>query len=550
MDKKRSIINIAVSLAFKVILLIGNLLVRRFVIRYLGIDINGLNSLFLSIIGFVSVAELGIGAAITFCMYKPIVDGDNDKVAALYCLFKKLYLIIGGIILAVGCLIMPALPYLAKGYDAGSVNIYLTYFLMLASVVLSYCYSAKISLINAYKDNYITTIINSGGQILEQAMQIAVLILTRSFVLYMVCRIIAVSIQWCATEIVTRKMHREIIKNKQRIDAETKGEVTKNVKAMFMHKIGGIMTNTVDSIIISAFIGVTILGEYTNYTTIMTAMVGTIVLFFSPLTAVIGHLYVEEDENTVRKYFNFFYTFNFILGCVFFLGYYSVIDDLVTICFGEGLEIAKSISFIITIDYFVQFIRQATLLFRDATGTFYYDRWKPLIESAVNVALSIGFVYLFKYLWGEEIAVVGVIVATIITNVLICHVVEPYVLHKHALHLPTKKFYIKNYACMLVFGATLVVLHFCMVNIDNHWLSLLANGGIAVAISIVPCIALALIDKDFRHYVKIYADKIKSRLRGKKAEAVAANDAAITQDDCADHIEKAEPCEQEEKSDP
>ena len=97
MDKKKGLLNVIVSIAFKVLLLVGAILVRRYLIKYIGNEVNGLNSLYTSIIGFLAVAELGVGSAITFCMYKPIVEGDNDKVSALYHLFTKLYLIIGEI---------------------------------------------------------------------------------------------------------------------------------------------------------------------------------------------------------------------------------------------------------------------------------------------------------------------------------------------------------------------------------------------------------------------------------------------------------------------
>ena len=100
MDKKKGILNVAISIFFRVFILIGALLVRRFLIKYIGNEVNGLNSLYTSILGFLAVAELGVGSAITFCMYKPIVEGDTDKVSALYHLFTKLYLIIGAIILA------------------------------------------------------------------------------------------------------------------------------------------------------------------------------------------------------------------------------------------------------------------------------------------------------------------------------------------------------------------------------------------------------------------------------------------------------------------
>ncbi len=115
MDKKKALLNVGVSIVFKVLVLVANILSRRFLIQYIGEEILGLNDLYLSIINVLSVAELGIGTAISFSMYRPIVEGDNAKVAALYRLYTKLYLIVGGIILVGGCAVMPALPYLAKG---------------------------------------------------------------------------------------------------------------------------------------------------------------------------------------------------------------------------------------------------------------------------------------------------------------------------------------------------------------------------------------------------------------------------------------------------
>jgi len=247
MDKKRSILNVTVSIAFKIIIVLGALFSRRLLIKYIGNEVNGLNSLYTSILGFLAVADLGIGTAISFCMYKPIVDGENDKVSALYGLFKRVYLAVGGVILVAGCAIIPFLPYLAKGYDTTGVNIYLTFALMLASVVLTYAFSAKTSLINAYKNNYVTTTIYSCAMIAQYALQIAVLALTQSFVWYLLCAVLSTLLQWVATEIVTRLRYRDIIINKQSVDPETKAAVAKNVKAMFMHKIGGVIVNAVDS---------------------------------------------------------------------------------------------------------------------------------------------------------------------------------------------------------------------------------------------------------------------------------------------------------------
>lgn len=166
-------------------------------------------------------------------------------------------------------------------------------------------------------------------------------------------------------------------------------------------------------------------------------------------------------------------------------------------------------------------MKSATGLFRDSSGTFYNDRWKPLFEGILNVGLSIGFVYLFGYLWGEDYAIVGVIVATIITNLTICHIVEPYVLHKYAFHLSPKKYYIRNYIYIAIFAVALVALHFSMITSGNQWVEMFANGGISLAFSFGISALVILCDKNFRHYMMGFLRKLKNRGNTKQSIAVA-----------------------------
>lgn len=503
MDKRKSLINVITAVFFKIILLVLTLFTRRFLIQYVGNEANGVFSLYTSIIGFLAIADLGIGTAITFSMYNPIVNGDNYKVSALYKLFIKFYTIIGVVIAVAGLCILPALPYLAKDYNA-DFNLYYTFLLMLASIVISYFYSAKTSLINAYKNNYVTTSFNSISVIISNVLQLLVLYFFKSFELYLVCKIVASLIEWLLTSLYFRKHHKALLDMSAKLDDATKKEVMQKTKAMFMHKIGGLLVNTSDSIIISAFISVILLGKYSNYTTIVVAMNGVISLVFTPLTSIIGHLCVGDNNKLKLKYFNFFYGVNFIIGIVFYLGYYAVIDDVITICFGQGLELSKDISIVITINYFIQFMRQSVLTFRDATGTFYNDRYKPLVEGALNIILSISLVYVC--------GITGVIIATIITNLLICHTVEPYVLFNDGLETSPKKYYFENYIFLAIFMLALTIVHFVHIDINNNWLSLLVNGIIAVGISIIPVLAMYIYNKDFRLETNNIINKIFKKI--------------------------------------
>ncbi|MCR4660681.1 MAG: oligosaccharide flippase family protein [Clostridia bacterium] len=530
MDKKKSFLNVFFAIFFRLILIVLAIISRRYLIGYVSNDANGLFSLYTSIVGILAIAELGVGTAISFSMYRPIAEGDKVKVAALYNLFIKVYRIIGLIILVVGLAIMPLLPYLAKNYTISS-NLYLTYVIVLVSVVLTYLFSAKTSLINAYKNNYITTTINSLAQIVQYSLQIVILLVFKSFEWFLACLVLSSILQFIMTEIVTRKKYKDIISMKEKIDVPTKKEVVKLTKAMFAHKLGAVLVNTIDSVIISAFIGVAVLGKYTNYTTIAVAMNSTLALFFTPLTSIIGIMCVKESKENIEKYLNFFYSFNFIIGSLFYLGYLSVIDELIQICFGGAdLLMARDVSIVITVNYFIQFMRNTVLLFRDATGTFYNDRYKPIIEGVINIGLSILLVH--------YIGVVGVIVATIFTNIVICHVIEPYVLYKNVLNKKPTSYYFKNYILIGFFVGLVFLVNYLYKPLDNVWISALRNGGIAVALSAPTFILLFCFDKSFRFYFIKLFKKLINKLRHKESPPIVENqDNKIVEQPCDTSID-------------
>lgn len=498
MDKRKSILNIAVSIFFRFLILATSLIARRYLIQYIGNEINGLDSLYVSILGFLSVAELGVGSAIVFCMYTPIVEKDNAKVAALYQLFSKVYYIIGGIIFVSGIILMPFIPYIANDYARLDVNVYSTFFLTLISVVLTYAFNSKLSLINAYKNNYIATAISSSGMVLQYILQSIVVVLTASYELYLACKIFAVLIQWVLTEYITRRQHNHIITQPpKKVDNLTKKNIVRNIKALFLQRIGGILVDSTSSIVISAFIGVVVLGKYSNYSTIAIAVISIISLFFTPLTSVVGHLYVSNKE-ALKKYFSAFYAINYILGAVFLVGYYAIIDNLVEIMLGDNLQLSRSISFFITLNYFVKFMRQSYILFKDATGTFYEDRWRPLIEGSINIVLSIFFVVIFRNCFGEEYGVVGVCLATIITNLTICHTMEPCVLYKKIFKSSAKLQIITNFILTCAFAAALFVMDLLRRSFDSTFTEMLVNGALSLSITSILTVAIIVSNRDLR----------------------------------------------------
>lgn len=491
MYRTKAKINIILSIFFKILLLMIGIIVRRFLVNHLGTEITGLYSLFISILGFLSVAELGVGSAIVFSMYKPIIDEDFDKVSGLYHLYRKIYKYIYWIIITIGILITPFIPLLTKDTTITNSSIYITYLLFLISTAMTYLYAYKSSYINANMDNYVTNSIRSIFQITEYILQIIFIIVTRSFFVFLIILFMSNLMQWITTNLVFKRKYAFKLNDTTFLPEEIIKEVKKKTKAMFSHKIGGLLVNSIESVIISTFIGLSVLGVYSNYVLITTSIIGILSLFFSSITTVIGQAYAKIDKKIISEKFENIYVVNYIIGFIVFMGFFYISSDLITILFNEDVILSRGLIAVMTINYFIQFMRQSVLSFRDATGTFYHDRFKPIFEGILNLALSLIFVNYF--------GLIGVLLATIITNITITHTVEPYVLYKYAFELSPKKQYIRDYLGIIIFST--VILGSWLFESDfntNIYLNLLFKGLLSVFISSIVLSILYIISHSFR----------------------------------------------------
>ncbi len=498
--KKEVYKNIIISIIFRVLCLIVAIPSIRILINTLGSEANGINSLFMSIAGILSISELGISTAITFCMYKPIINKDYKEVNALYRLFSKLYKIIGVVYLIIGLIVSNFVHLFA---DVEDVNIKLLFILYLIPSAIGYLYQAKLSLFNAHKKNYIATTITSSILLLKFSLQIITLYYFKSFEVFYICYFISELCCLVITNVLVNKKYRYLINDKNEVDKETKNDIVRRIGALFFHKIGGLFVNTTDNIIISTFVSVVVLGMYSNYILIITSVTSILVLILTPLTSILGHLYVSSKEEAYKQY-NYLYYINFIISFVILSGYFAIADDIIILLFGVSQEIASDITIVIAIAHFVTMMRKPTLVLRDATGLYTKDKYKPLIECSINFILSIILVQYF--------GVVGVLISTIITSLFICHIIEPFVLYKYGFNYKVKNYLIRNYVYITTFIINILILKSIIVDHNKPIVSLLINGTLSVLLSSIILFIIFLIDKQYRDNIK------KLYMRGFKYE--------------------------------
>ena len=491
-----SIKNMKYVVAGQIAALLISFISRTVFTRVLSADYLGLNGLFSNILSIISLAELGFGSAIVFSMYKPLAEHDEDKIASLMVLYKHVYTIVGIVVLLAGISLSLFLDFFLKEIP-NIPHITLIYLLFVINSSISYFYSYKRSLIIADQKRYIETIYKYSLYFALNIIQIIILLLTRSYILFLVIQIVFTLLE---NKLVSRKAdHLYPFINKKNIRPLEENErktIFKKVKAMMFHKIGTVVVNGTDNILISKYVGVVEVGIYSNYQLIINALNTIYSLLFDSLTASIGNLGVTES-NEHKKYvfdvINFFgfWIYGFSSICLFIL-----INPFIKLWLGENYNFNIVIVLIITINFYLTGMRKSVLVFRNALGLFWYDRYKPIIEALINLITS--------FLLVHHLGIAGVFIGTLISTLTVCFWVEPYILYKYGFEQRSIGYFIKYIVYTLILLITAYITWDISKKFNNNdLLSLVIQIGICV---VIPNVIFAFAfwrTKEFRHIINL-----------------------------------------------
>lgn len=401
----------------------------------LSTDYVGINGLFTDILNLLALSELGVGTAITYALYKPIADRDIEKQKSLMALYKQFYRIVAGIVCVLGLLVIPFMDVLIK--DQPNVDyLIIIYIMYLSNSVVSYFLIYKKTLIDAHQLSYITVLYQMFFQVLHNALQIAVLLLTRNYILYLSMLIICTIL---GNICISRKADRmyPYLKDKkvEPLPKEERGDIFKNIRAMLMHKVGNVIVNNTDSLLLSALVGTLSVGRYSNYFLVIGSVRQVLNQVFQGITASVGNMGVGESKMRIRKIFeSTFFVGQWMYG-VAAICLYEAVDLFVSISFGLQYRFPANVTLVLCINFYLNGMRQATLVFRDSMGLFRYDRYKSLVEAGINLVVSL--------ILGKYYGTVGVFIGTMISTVTTSLWVEPYVLYKYRLKVSSLSYFAK-----------------------------------------------------------------------------------------------------------
>jgi O-antigen/teichoic acid export membrane protein len=419
---------------------------RTIFIKYLGAEYLGVSGLFSNILGLLSLAELGVGSAITFSLYKPIADNNKTKIAALMNLYGKAYNAIGIFIGIVGITFIPFIDDIIKNTLNIQESIYIIYLFYLFNSVSSYFFSYKISIINADQRNYIVQAISYVISIIQTIFQVIILITTKNFLLYLILQSVFNFLNNFLISRTANKLYPFIRdKNAEKLDKETKKGIINNIRALTITKLGGTMVGSTDNIIISYFSGIVSIGLCSNYNLLISIINGILQQLFSSISASIGNLNAKEE---VEKKISFFYILNFMNFWLFGFGTIGIIilsNDIIRLWLGSSYILPQHITIIMAVNFYMVGMQNAVWTYKSTLGLFKYGRYMVFATGIINIIFSI--------ILGKIFGIFGVLAATAISRVLTNSWYEPYAVFKYGFDISPKTYFLKylKYIVILIF---------------------------------------------------------------------------------------------------
>lgn len=502
MREKNSILNIISNLFVIISQIVLAFIVRFVFVKVLNEQYLGVQGLFTNIISMLSLAELGIGTAISFILYKPLAEKDYNKVSIIVTFLRKVYIVIGIVVLISGIVITPFLKYIVTGYTMGNLNIiFVIYFISLA---VEYFLTYPETLLSADQKHYKISFILIGYTLMTNILQIIALLVTRNFVIYILADVIMKLIKFIAINIYVKKYYSEVnFYNKEKLEKEEKKAFAKNVKSLFLYKIGDYLINGTDNIIISKIIDISTVGFYSNYLSTITIFRNVMYNIINGVTASFGNLIIKEKEDVQENVFNImnFITYifcGFVLCSLLFL-----FNDFIKLFYGENYILGVPEVIIICLNFYIAAMLLPLESVKSAAGLYYEDRYVTIIQAAINVIISI--------VLGYKIGLIGILIGTLCSYILTTAWERPIIIYKKIFKTNFIE-YFKKYFIQVVMIVFNIFVDYIIINSVFTKISIInfiLKGITIFIIFMVTNIIVYKNSKEFKYIYETALSKIK-----------------------------------------
>ncbi len=403
----KSMRNIRFSLGLMLVTTVLSFITRTVLIRAVGIELVGLNGLFTEVIAALSLAELGIGSSIAYSLYKPLAEGDDERVAQLMGLYRSAYRVIAGVTFLIGMLLVPFVHLMVRKVDIPVSYIRIVYVLFVVQLSSSYLFSYKTALLNVDQKNYIYSFVQGVVKIAGTLLQLILVALTKNYLFY-AAGLIFISLATNVICAVIADRSYPFLKMKtDPLPKEERKRIFSNMRDIFIKSVSGKITSSTDNILISTLISTALVGYYTNYNLVLNLVRTFAALVYGGVVNSVGNMMATESddrcENVFKKLSYFFYLAAAVSSaCVF-----TCMEPFIRVWLGEKFLLPTGVLFVLALVLYLEVASKPLWLTMEVSGLFARDKYAAIIGSAVNLVVSI--------VLGLKIGMAGIFIGTCLT---------------------------------------------------------------------------------------------------------------------------------------
>lgn len=479
---------------------------RTALIRCLGIQAVSLNGLFTEVIAMISLAELGVGSAIVYNLYKPLAENDERRICQLMTLFKTAYRIIALAVLFIGLLLTPFIQHLVNSVDYSINYIRIVYILFVIQTASSYLCAYKASLLNADQKKYIVSIITMVVKAVSVIGIIGILYVSHNYIAYLCVQIVFNLSTNIVSAIYVDRTYTYLHDDKS-MSAEDKRNVFRNVKNLFIKTLSWRITSSTDNILISVLVNTLQVGYYSNYNVFFGIVRQLQTQFAGGIAGSLGNLLAtEKSEHCIRVLSRLNYMF-YVLSFILCLGMYSCVNPVIQLWLGVDYLLPGTVVLISCLNLFIDFCKTPLWQVLEVSGLFTEDKNISIIGSTANLIVSIIF--------GMKYGMIGIFFGTTITY-LVQLFMKIKLIYSKTFNSSCRGYVIRwIYYLISFFAAELVILFITsFIHLDCIILKVLVNGVVAVTIAIPFCIIPFVKTEDYI-YVSGFIQKMTKLQIGK-----------------------------------
>ena len=446
----KSIRNVKVALLFYLLNLVLQFFSRKIFLDYLGSEILGLNTTANNLLSFLNLAELGIGSAVAYNLYKPLFDQDRVAIHAIVSLQGWLYRRIAYIVIAGSCILMCFFPMIFAKAQVPLGYAYGSFIALLIASLLSYFVNYRQIVLSADQKEYKITFAVQGGRVVKLFLQIlAIRFLDHGYIWWMILEVVMALVTSYALDRAVKTEYpwlKPVIREGKRLQKQYPGIITKT-KQVFFHKIGYFVLSQTSPLIIYAYASLSLVAIYGNYMLIIFGVTLLMNSLMNSINAGVGNLVAEGDKTKIKALFWEITIFRMWIASVICFGMYVLGDSFVTLWVGKDYLLPPSAFIIMIINTFITLSRtNDTFLY--AYGLF-QDTWAPIAEAILNLGLSI----VFGYYWG----LTGILSGVLISQVVIVYCWKPYFLYKEGFKERITEYILRYAKYLLLLVGTFLV---------------------------------------------------------------------------------------------